>query len=126
MKRFELYLKPLAQLVMTLLSTILVLAVDDDLSRVDWINIAITGLGAVMVLGAGNFPAGVWRYTKTYLSATMAALVTLNSILATGANLDTTHWIEIVMAFLAACGVLAVKGPKVVPATRGKHAALEV
>jgi hypothetical protein len=128
-KKIELYLKPLAQLAFTVLSAILVLLVDHDhLSNVDWVNITITGLGSVMVLGAGNLPEGLWAHTKTYVSAAMAALVTLNSILITGANLDSANWIEIILAFLAALGVYKVKGPTVVPAPvepsgRGKHEA---
>jgi hypothetical protein len=130
MKKIEPYLKPLAQLGATVLSALLVvLTSQDHISNVDWVNIAITGLGAVMVLGAGNFPEGFWSHTKAYVSAAMAALVTLNSILVTGANLDRANWIEIIMAFLAALGVVAVKGPRVVPASagvakRGKHEAI--
>jgi len=116
MKPIENYLKPLAQLLFTVLSVILTSLVDGEaMTRVDWINVTITGFGAIMVLGAGNFPEGVWRYTKAILSAAIAALVTIHSVWATGGNLDTSHWISIVLAALATLGVYGVKGPYVEP-----------
>jgi drug/metabolite transporter (DMT)-like permease len=130
-KAVERYLKPLAQLAATVLSAALVLLTDNEnLSRIDWLNIIMTGLGAAMVLGAGNLPDGVWKYTKAIVSALIAALVIVHTVWSTQADLETRHWIEMGLAALATLGVYTVKGPKVVPVPiperRGKHAAPEV
>ena len=82
----------------------------------DWVNVAIIGLGAVAVLGAGNLPAGVWKYTKTIVAAATAVAVLLQSAITDG--ISSAEWLQLALAALGALGVVVAPGPKVVEATR--------
>jgi hypothetical protein len=85
------------------------------------LNIAILALGAISVLGAGNLPSGVWKYTKLYVSAATAGLVVLASFLTDGVT--TTEWLQVGIAVLGALGVIAAPGPLVLPQPLGRHQA---
>jgi len=77
----------------------------------DWVNVAIIGLGAVAVLGAGNLPAGVWKYTKTIVAAATAVAVLLQSAITDG--ISSAEWLQLALAALGALGVVAAPGPRV-------------
>lgn len=74
-----------------------------------WINVAITGLGAFAVLGAGELPSGVWAHTKPIISSAVAALVVIQS--AAGSGLTTITILQAIIAALGALGITAVPGP---------------
>lgn len=115
------YLKFFMQVGATVLAAIIAALADDYVDFNEWLNVGVLALGAVAVLGAGNLPAGIWRYTKTGVSAATAVLVLWQSLATAGMN--TAEWLQLAAAALGALGVLAVPGPVVVP---GRHAAPEV
>ena len=116
------YLKFAAQVAATALAAIVAGLVDDSLDFGEWLNVGVMALGAVGVLGAGNLPSGVWRYTKAIVAAASAVLVLWQSLATDG--MTSSEWAQLALAALGALGVLAVKGPIVEPV--GKHAAVEV
>jgi drug/metabolite transporter (DMT)-like permease len=77
----------------------------------DWVNVAIIGLGAVAVLGAGNLPSGVWAYAKGIVAAATAVAVLLQSVITDG--ISSAEWLQLLLAALGALGVYAAPGPKV-------------
>ena len=115
------YLKFGAQLIATIIAALVpALSGDDHVSPSEWINVAIVGLGALAVLGAGEFPSGIWSQVKVFLAAATAGLVLLHSVLGNGVT--STEMLQILVALLGAIGVGAVNGPLVVPAATGVKA----
>jgi hypothetical protein len=111
------YMKFLAQVTVTVLAALVpLLNGTAHPTGSDWVNVAIIGLGAVAVLGAGNLPAGVWKYTKTLVSAATAVAVLLQSAITDG--ISSAEWLQLALAALGALGVVAAPGPKVVEASR--------
>lgn len=82
------------------------------------VNVAVLGLGAVILLNGGELPAGIWSKAKFYISALLAGLVVLQSAISDG-SISSAEWWQIAIAVLAALGVLAVPGPKVLPHNTG-------
>jgi hypothetical protein len=117
------YLKLMAQLAATVLAALgAALAGDQHIDVSEWVNVVILALGSVAVLGAGNLPEGVWRFTKTIVSAATAGAVVLQSALSDGVS--QAEWVQIALAVLGAAGVLGLRGPVVYDAaTVGRHAA---
>lgn len=113
------YLKFFIQVFATVLAAAYPLVVDGNFSLEEQINCLIIGLGAVAVLGAGNLPAGVWKYTKFYVSIATAVFVALASFLTDGVT--GAEWIQIALAGVSAAGVRAAPGP--VLQTTGRHRA---
>lgn len=111
------YLKFAAQLAATVLVALVAAFQDDRVDAAEWINAAIVFFAALSVLGAGNLPAGVWRYTKTIVAAAGAALTLLVSFIS-DAVVTNSEWLQVAIAALGAAGVLAVKGPTVTPNAR--------
>lgn len=107
----KLYLKFAAQVVAAVLAAIVAASVDNRVDFDEWVNAGYVGLGAVAVLGAGNLPAGVWRYTKTMVAAASAVLVLWHSLASGG--LTVSEWLQLGAAALGAVGVYALPGPKV-------------
>lgn len=117
MKRYG---KFIGQVVATVLAAIVpALAGDGVVSSAEWLNVGILALGAVSVLGAGEFPEGVWKYMKTYVSAATAGLLVLASFWTGGVT--TTEWLQVGVAVLGALGVTAAPGPRVLPQPLGRH-----
>lgn len=113
------YLKFAAQVAATAVAALVAGLVDDRLDFTEWLNVGIMALGAIGVLGAGNLPAGVWRYTKAIVAATSAVLVLWQSLASGG--MTSSEWLQLAIAALGALGVLSVPGPMVEPV--GRHAA---
>jgi hypothetical protein len=106
------FVKFFAQIAVTVLAAVVpLLNGTDHPTGSDWVNVAIIGLGAVAVLGAGNLPAGVWKYTKSIVSAATAVAVLLQSAITDGVS--SAEWIQLALAAAGALGVLAAPGPKV-------------
>lgn len=108
------YLKFIAQVFAAALAALVAGLVDDRLDFTEWLNAGVMALGAVAVLGAGNLPSGVWRYTKAICAAASAVLVAWQSMAFGG--MEPSEWLQTALAGLGALGVLALPGPKVVPA----------
>lgn len=99
------YSKAIAAVVATVLAAIIAaMGGDGIISAVEWVNVAILGVGAASVFAAPNVPGA--RYTKAILAALTAALVVLTSAITGGVAL--VEWLQIAMAVLGALGVYAV------------------
>ena len=72
---------------------------------VEWVNVAIVGVGALAVFAAPNVPGA--EYTKAILAALTAGLVVLASVITGG--LVFVEIVQIVVAAAGAVGVFAVK-----------------
>lgn len=68
---------------------------------IEWVNVAIVGVGALMVFAAPNIPGAA--YTKSILSALTAGLVVLSSAITGG--ISVPELIQIVIAAAGAVGV---------------------
>lgn len=120
------YAKFLAQVVGALVAALMPawFAGDGHLDNSEWVNAAILGLGAVMVLNGGELPAGVWSRAKFYISGALAGLVVVQSALTDGLGITSAEWWQVAIAVLTALGVLFAPGPKVVDVvTAGERAA---
>jgi hypothetical protein len=115
------YGKFVAALAATVLTAIAAATTDGTLTLAEQINVVIVLLGAISVAGAGNLPAGVWAYAKTYVAAASAISVVIASALSDG--ISVAEWIQAAIAGLGAVGVYALPGPTVSPST-GRHQAL--
>jgi hypothetical protein len=74
------------------------------ISNVEWVNIAIAGVGACAVFASPNVPGAM--YTKTIIAALTAGLTLLTSFITDGVS--TSEWLQIAVAILGAVGVYAV------------------
>lgn len=107
------YLKFFAQVAATVLAALAPsFAGDNHVSVNEAVNVLILVLGSVAVIGAGNLPAGVWKYTKLIVAAATAGAVVLQSALLTE-GVSTTEWFQITLAILGALGVGVAPGPVV-------------
>lgn len=113
------YLKFILQVVATVLAAAYPMLSDGNFSTEEQINCVILLLGAIGVLGAGNLPEGVWKYTKFYVSVATAVVVAIAAAITGGIN--GAEWIQIVIAGLGAAGVVAAPGPTVL--ATGRHRA---
>jgi hypothetical protein len=73
-------------------------------TSVEWVNIAIIGVGALSVFAAPNVPGAA--YTKAILSALAAVLVVLTSAITGG--ITSPELIQIIVAAAGAFGVYAL------------------
>lgn len=105
------YLKFIAQVAATVLGGIVTATVSGPITSAGWINIIISTLGAIGVLGAGELPAGVWSYTKVAVAGLTAAAMTLSTFIAGGVTL--AEILQICAAFLGAIVVGVAPGPVV-------------
>ena len=91
------------------------------LTSTDWINVAISVVGAGSVYMAANLDGGVWGYTKAIFSAMSGGLVLLVSYLTDG--VQAAEWSQIFVAFLATGAVALVSNDEETPSGTGKHRA---
>lgn len=105
------YAKFLAQVLAAALAAVIAALADDRLDLTEWLNAGVLALGAVAVLGAGNLPAGVWKYTKVIVSAASAVLVLWQSLAVSG--MSTSEWLQLGVAALGALAVYIAPGPRV-------------
>jgi 2-keto-3-deoxy-6-phosphogluconate aldolase len=100
------YAKALAAVGATVLSGVVAaLTLDQTITPVEWVNVAILGAGALGVFAAPNVPGA--RYTKAVL-AVITAVLTLTVQLLFDGVLDVTDWLQLGVAALGALGVYAV------------------
>ncbi len=99
------YSKFIAMIVGTLLSAIMAALIGDSIiSPVEWVNIAILGVGALMVFTAPNIPGA--KYTKSVIAVLLAVLTVLSTVILTGVG--TVELIQMAIAGLSALGVYQV------------------
>lgn len=100
------YAKALAAVLATVLSAVVAaLTGDEVVSTVEWVNIAIAGVGAAAVFAAPNVPGAA--YTKAVLAVLTAVLTLLADLLLVG-PLGTSEWLQLGVVALGALGVYAV------------------
>ena len=99
------YAKAGAAVVATVLAGVIAaLTGDGVIGAVEWINVAIVGVGALAVFAAPNVPGA--RYTKAVLAVLSAVLVLLVNLITDG--ITVSEWLQLGMAALGALGVYAV------------------
>jgi peptidoglycan/LPS O-acetylase OafA/YrhL len=99
------YAKALAAVVATVLSGVVAaLTGDNVIGNVEWINIAILGVGALAVFTGPNVPGA--RITKAVLAVLSAVLVLLVNLIVDGVTIS--EWMQLGVAALGALGVYAV------------------
>lgn len=105
MNTLKLWAKALTQLGGSLLIAVLpLLSTGRDLSTSEWVNVAITGVGAAVVWNTQNHPE--WPYGKLIGSALIAALTVFNSALSDG--ITQPEVIQIILAFVTSVTVAVV------------------
>src|SRR3954469_16203118 len=99
------YRKALAAVVATLLSAIVAASTDNVITDVEWINVAVLGVGACAVFTAPNVPGA--PVTKAILAVLTAILTLLVSPISDG--ITTAEVLQLLVAGLGAVGVYAVR-----------------
>lgn len=96
------YAKSVVMVLVTVASAIAAALTSDNLvDSVEWVNVAVVGVGAAAVFAAPNVPGA--RYTKVILAALAAVLTVLTSAITDG--VDTVEWIQMGIAAAGAFGV---------------------
>lgn len=99
------YAKAAAAVLATVMSVVVAsLAGDAAVSSVEWVNVAIAGVGAAAVFAAPNVPGS--RYTKAIIAVLTAVLTLLADLLLVG-SLGTSEWLQLGVIALGALGVYA-------------------
>lgn len=99
------YAKLFAAVVATLMSAVIAaLTGDATISDIEWINVAILGVGALAVFASPNVPGA--SITKAVLAVLSAVLVLSVNLIADGITIS--EWLQLGMAALGALGVYAV------------------
>jgi uncharacterized membrane protein YjjP (DUF1212 family) len=99
------YAKLVVAVLVTLATAVVAaLAGDNAVDSVEWVNVAITGVGAAAVFAAPNIPGAA--YTKSILAALAAVLTILASAIVGG--IQTVEIIQMLIAAAGAVGVYAV------------------
>lgn len=99
------YAKALAAVVATVLSGVIAaLTGDNYIGDVEWINVAILGVGSLAVFAGPNVPGS--RYTKAVLAVLSAILVLLVNLIVDG--ITVSEWLQLGVAALGALGVYSV------------------
>lgn len=98
------YAKFVLAVIVTVISGVVAALTDGVVTNVEWINVAIAGVGAAAVFAAPNVPGA--RFTKSIL-AVLAAILTF---LVTGITdgISTAEWLQILVIAAGAIGVYAV------------------
>lgn len=108
------YAKLIAQVVATVLAALLPYLTAGGLTAVDWINVAVVGVGALAVFTGPNVPGAA--VTKMVLSVLTAVLVLLVNLISGGVTL--AEWLQLAMAALGALGVYAIPNATTLAAAR--------
>ena len=116
------YMKFVAQVVMTAAVVLVAALQDNRVDAAEWINVFIAMASAISVLGAGELPSGVWKYTKTIVAAALAGLMLLVSFVSDGGVVTGSEWLQVAIAAATAIGMTPLRAPVLVPA--GQHKAV--
>ncbi len=98
------YSKALAAVVATILIALNFAYGDSQITSIEWVTVAIQGVGAASVFAAPNVPGA--RYTKSILAVLTAVLNVLVTAITGG--ISPQEWITIGISVLGALGVYAV------------------
>ena len=98
------YSKFIVQVIVTVLVA-LAAVWTGGVSSVEWVNVAIVGVGALAVFTAPNVPGA--EHTKTILAALTAGLVVLASAIIGGVTFPET--VQIIVAVAGAAGVYVAR-----------------
>lgn len=98
------YAKFVLAVIVTVISGIVAALTDGVVTNVEWINVAIAGVGAAAVFAAPNVPGA--RFTKSILAVLAAVLTFLVTGITDG--ISTAEWLQILVIAAGAIGVYAV------------------
>ena len=99
------YSKAGAAVVATILSAVVAaLTGDNVIDAVEWINVAVAGVGALAIFASPNVPGA--PITKAVLAVLSAVLVLAVNLIADGVTIS--EWMQLGVAALGALGVYAV------------------
>jgi hypothetical protein len=112
----RLYGKFILQVLVVAVSSLIAALQNDRVDAAEWILVLLAVAQAVSVLGAGNLPAGVWRYTKVGAASLIAGLSLLVAFVSDGGVVTSSEWLQVLVAVLGAAGIPLLKGPVLQPA----------
>ena len=109
-------MKAIVQLIGAVVAAVVpLLATDQPLSLVGWINVGVVAAGAVNVyITSNDLSGGVWSVSKLWVSLVSTIGVLAISLLADG-SLSAADWMQIGAAVLAAIAVWWVPNPSNTP-----------
>lgn len=103
--------KTIGAVIATVLSAVIAaLTGDATLSAVEWINIAIIGVGALTTTVIPELDAGVSKFAKPLALAASAVLTLLVNLIADGVTVS--EWLQLAVAALGALGIVPLSGNK--------------
>jgi hypothetical protein len=97
------YAKAILAVVATVITAVVAMG-GNGITPVEWVNVAIAGVGACAVFAAPNVPGAL--YTKSILAVLTAVLGFLTSAIVGGVSHQ--EWLQIIVLALGAVGVYAV------------------
>jgi peptidoglycan/LPS O-acetylase OafA/YrhL len=110
----SLYAKAILYVALAAVTVLVTALTDNHVSVEELLNLAIVLLGAIVTYLVPNLDEGVRRYAKGIVACLTAALVALASFLTGGVTLS--EWMQVVVAALAAVGVVIVPNASPSPA----------
>lgn len=103
------YLKFFGAVVVTVIVALVGYLAKGPITNLDWVNVAIVGVGALAIFAAPNVPGA--EYTKTILAVLAAVLTALHTFIASGVSLSTPQILQIVVVALGALGIHVLPSP---------------
>jgi hypothetical protein len=82
---------------------------DHALSPVEWINFGIAVLAVISTYVIPNLDITIARYAKQIIAGLLAVLTLVPDLIGTGFTLS--EWLQVLVVFLGAAGVIALPGP---------------
>ncbi len=98
------YAKSILAVVGAVLAALVGVMTDGVVTNVEWVNVAVLGVGAAAIFAGPNVPGA--KYTKVILAVLTAVLVLLTSLITGG--LSSSELLQLAVAGLTAAGVYAV------------------
>jgi hypothetical protein len=117
----KVYGKFFLQLGVVAASAVVAFLQDDRVDAAEWILVLLAVAQAVAVLGAGNLPSGVWRYTKVGVAAFIAGASLLVAFVSDGGVITASEWLQVLVAALGAAGIPLFKAPVLAPVPGAQH-----
>jgi hypothetical protein len=114
------YGKTILQIVAAVVMALIGFLDDNFLDTVEIINCVLVGLTTVSVYLVPNLTGGAAHYAKLAVSMLTAGFTVL--ITAVSAGVDMTEWLQVLVAVLAAGGVVIPKSPQTPEVPSRMHA----
>lgn len=102
--------KPLVTLATAVIMAIIGYLDDQVISSMEWLLITVVALNAITVYIVPNLTGGLAKYTKAIVQLASAAVGALILVWANG--VDTSEWLQVLVAALGAIGVVGPKAPQ--------------